>query len=44
MHDKAWKKVTDSVNAIGRALRTVDEVKGKAHYLLSQNKYTCSPH
>jgi len=33
--DEAWK-VTDSVNAIGRALRTVDEVKGKAHYLLSQ--------
>jgi len=30
MQDEAWK-VTDSVNAIGRALRTVDEVKGKAH-------------
>jgi len=28
MQDEAWRKVTDSVNAIGRALRTVDEVKG----------------
>jgi len=28
MKDEAWRRITDSVNAIGRAMRTVDEVKG----------------
>jgi len=40
MQDEAWKKVADSLNAVGRALRTVDEVNGKAQQLLSQKKYT----
>jgi len=28
MKDEAWRRITDSVNAVGRAMRTVDEVKG----------------
>ena len=28
MKDEAWRRITDSVNVIGRAMRTVDEVKG----------------
>jgi len=44
MQDEAWKKVSDSLNAVGRALRTVEEVKGKAQQLLKiklkNKKYT----
>ena len=29
MQNQAWKSITDKVNAVGRALRTVDDVKGR---------------
>jgi len=32
MQNEAWQKITNEVNAAGRALRTVDEVKGKSQY------------
>jgi len=32
MQNEAWEKITNKVNAVGRALRTVDEVKGKSQY------------
>ena len=28
MKDEAWQRITNSVNAVGRAMRTVNEVKG----------------
>jgi len=32
IQNEAWQKITNKVNAVGRALRTVDEVKGKSQY------------
>ena len=32
MQNEAWEKITNKVNAVGRALRTVDDVKGKSQY------------
>ena len=32
MQNEAWQKIPNKVNAVGRVLRTVDEVKVKSQY------------